>query len=485
MIHTFQISYGLSLADANTCTNRLNEITKKFPGYRIKNFLKIEKKSGHLEFIVPELTGIKVIKLSKFEDSRGFICFRIYFLIEPEILRTGTDTLDMFFCCPKHAKELQTQYAKAIYHLFPEAFTGRAASLLYTSDIYDKSSYTKEEFDHSGLYSLPYLALGSLKRLDLTFDLISKDEDHARLLTEMISRSYYNGFMKIEQKGKNRNKESTEECHDTQYSNGSRAFNVYFKYDKMCAPEYKDRPNINQIKEDARNITRVELPFFVLNRFSLQSKTPLQVPHDAITLGPLPYLANEQIASDIFRKEYCERIGNFDGLKWYKRRIIYDRVNQRTKKHELKKNEGEKIKKIAKAIDKAGSLKAAIELIKAKKHVSGLPRSMTTLTKYRKLAVLNSMIIVPIPNDSKISELSALPSLRKINWGDVTDQIRTRMLPYQSVADTAPDIKPIELYDDILSYLYNLYDEYVSTWNNIWEEALIPVTDENREKYGL
>ena len=104
MVHTFEISYGLSLTDANTCAYRLNERTQAFKGYQLTNFLDIKKKSGFLLFQNPELTGIQTIELIKYEDRSGFVNFRIYFEIEAEILRTGNDTLALYICTPEHAK---------------------------------------------------------------------------------------------------------------------------------------------------------------------------------------------------------------------------------------------------------------------------------------------------------------------------------------------------------------------------------------------
>ena len=134
MIHTFTVSYELSLKDANTCTYRLQERTQAFKGqkYRITNFLDVDREFGRLIFKVPEFPGIKNITLLKITDRNEQRIFRIYFQIEAEILRTGVDTLDLFFCSPEHARELQIQYAKVIYSLFPEAFMGRPASHLAT-----------------------------------------------------------------------------------------------------------------------------------------------------------------------------------------------------------------------------------------------------------------------------------------------------------------------------------------------------------------
>ena len=91
MIHTFQISYALSLSDANLCAYRLNERTRKYEGYKITKFLDISKNRGSLIFTLPELIGIKSIELLKYKDRDTRINFRIYFIIEAQLLLTGTD----------------------------------------------------------------------------------------------------------------------------------------------------------------------------------------------------------------------------------------------------------------------------------------------------------------------------------------------------------------------------------------------------------
>ncbi len=475
MIHTFEVSYGLSLKDANTCVYRLNELTHAYKdkGYLISDFMDVEKKSGRLNFTVPELMGIKNIRMYKFEDRSGYINYRIYFMIEAEIMRTGKDTLDLFFCSSEHAKELQTQYARAIYKLFPEAFTGRSASLLYHSGFAPKETYTEDEFDHGGLYALPYLPLASVRRLDLTFDLVSEDEEHARLLTEMVQKSYYDGHKKNEIEGESKNPENSL-CYDKVYASGSRTFSVYYKYDKMFDEAYKDRSNIKQIQELSKNITRIEMSYTSQNRGNVKSLTWLKVPNGETPLGPLSYLASEQVSFNAFDKEFFGRVGwHPKELKWFKRRELYKEINKLVRNRKIKKTEGMQIKKLAKAIDDEGSLKPVVNLIKSKS--KNLPCSMGTYRKYKNLAMQNGILLTPIPKESKFTELSAMPLFRNFSIWEVTNQDITYLLPYQSVTESAPELEPVkELYDAILSFLYGLYDEYSAYHNNMMKSLYIP-----------
>lgn len=491
MIHTFQISYELSLSDAATCAWALNRrLPKPKPPKYITDFLDIKKKSGYQIFVIPDLTGIRTIEMVKYEDHRDGIKFRIYFQIEAEVLRTGTETLDLYTCSPEHAKQLQTQYAKAIYSLFgAEAFSGRPASLLYTSGFAPRESYAEEEYqEHSGLFSLGYLPFASIKRIDFTYDVVRSSPDDAKLFAYMALQSYYDGRKKQEKKGEQRNPEaSKKECFDKEYASGSKGFSIYYKYDELKDPEFNNRPNIAQVREDARNIVRIELPNFNPDRTKIKSFTWLQVPDDSLPLGPLSYLANEQVPYIAFIKEYCYRVGNGPDLKWYKRRELKERVNELKQQHLLSENEANKIIKISQAIAQGRSQRYSHPLAKAitafkengeiilhKKRdpitkeqvLEKFKCSIATYRKYRDLAIRNGIMLVTIPDSAKFKELSALTVLRNFDHIETGLQLTTHMLPYQSITESAPEMEPVkDLYDAILSFLYSRYDEYAESHN--------------------
>lgn len=495
MIHTLQISYGISLKVANICTRRLNERTHKFNEkmHMITNYLDIkQKKFCHLVFKVPEFPGIKSITMVKYVDHNDNPVYRIYFLIEAEILRTGTDTLDLFFCSPQHAKQLQTQYAKAIFSLFPESFTARPASQLSNTDFAPKKSYVKEEYENynGGLYSLPYLPLASVRRIDFTFDYESEDEEHARLFTEMAGISYYDGHKKKEKIGKNRNKDSDKKCYDREYASGSRSFSFYYKYDKMQDKIYDDRHNIIQIREQSRNVTRTEMSIKSPNRRTLDSLTTLNVPVDAIPLGPLPYLANEQVTMNLFGKEFFDRVGNFDDLQWLTRDDFDKRVNELISNETISATVGNGMIKMSQKISKRGSLNNYVKALKKyneaikgkklKKKDKKFP-SIGTFFNYKKIALQNHLMLTTIPASKSLKQLSLSLNLRHYDHFGLNEVITTRMLPYQSITETAPELEPVkDLYDAILNFLYGLYDQYNAEHNRKWEGAL-----RSAEEFGL
>ena len=71
----------------------------------------------------------------------------------------------------------------------------------------------------------------------------------------------------------------------------------------------------------------------------------------------------------------------------------------------------------------------------------------------------NGIMLTPIPDDSMFTELSAVPSFRNYSMLEVGSQFMTTMLPYQPVAETAPELEPVNvIYDAILSFLSERYD---------------------------
>lgn len=493
MIHTLQTSYGITIEVANTLTYRLNERTHKYDEkmYMVANYLnKDRKRLGHLVFKVPEYPGIKSITMVKYVDHDDNLKYRIYFLIEAEILRTGTDTLDLFFASPEHAKQLQTQYAKAIFNLFgTEPFTGRPASQLYNTDFAPRDSYLPDEFENynGGYYALPYLSLASVRRIDFTLDYLSKDEAHATLFTEMLSKSYYDGHKKIEKTGKSQNEASDKKCFDKEYASASRGFSVYGKHDKMMAEKYNDRPNIAQIREDSRNVTRIEMPIKSPDRRLLKSITTLKVPDNAIPLGPLPYLASEQITARLLNTEFIHRVGNFKDLKWLTRDGFDKIINKKIRTKEISGTVGNGLIKMSQAVSKRGSLKKYVDALKKynesirdkkiKKKDKKFP-SIGTFFNYKKIAMLNGLMLPTIPANRPLKELRVGLNFRNFIFDDLNGVIITYMLPYEPVTESAPELEPVkDMYDSILKFLYGLYDQYNAEWNAKVKAAMIPAEE--------
>ena len=154
------------------------------------------------------------------------------------------------------------------------------------------------------------------------------------------------------------------------------------------------------------------------------------------------------------------------------------------KQHKIKAIEKDTLIKISQAISQEQSLKKVINAFKKEGEIT-LHRkrdknnkqvkevfkcSIGRYKKYRDMAIQNGIMLVTIPGSRTIKELSAIPRLRNFDFSEVSSQAITKMLPYQS--GSIPELP--ELYDDIIGFLYGLYDNYNSKWNNRIEAISVP-----------
>ena len=209
----------------------------------------------------------------------------------------------------------------------------------------------------------------------------------------------------------------------------------------------------------------------------------------------MPYLANEQVPFIAFIKEYYERVGNGPDLKWYKRTKLNTELGRLKRQHMITANAHTMMRKISQAIAQGRSQRYSHPLAKAitafkENGEIVLHKKRDPITKeqiletfkctygqynrYRKLAMDNGIMLVTIPDSAKFDELSALTVLRNYESGLLGSQVITRMLPYQPVTETAPELEPVkDTYDAILEFLYGLYDEYAESHNAGYEAVKI------------
>ena len=250
----------------------------------------------------------------------------------------------------------------------------------------------------------------------------------------------------------------------------------------MMSDEYNDRSNIAQIREDSRNVVRIEMPIKSPDRNTIKSLTWLQIPDDAITLGPLPYLATEQVPINLFEKEFFGRVGNAHDLKWYTRDELDKKINKMIRKNEISEHKGHTLSKITAAISKRGSLNTYIRALKKyqatkdkkKKNDKKPFLTMKAFNDYKDFAMQNGMMLATIPAKHGVPELSAYLNLRNFDHAETGSQLTTHMPSYQSVTEFAPEMEPAkDLYDAILEFLYGLYDQYVEGHNADFEAVKI------------
>ena len=263
----------------------------------------------------------------------------------------------------------------------------------------------------------------------------------------------------------------------------------------MMDPVYDSRPNIAQDRAAAHNVARIEVSILNPARTTVKSMTWLHVPVDMIPLGPLPYLANEQVFFIAFFKEHAYHIGNGPDLKWYKREELKKQLNNLVRRERITKDAKNFMIKISQAISQGRSkndsysLKKAItafkengkiELHKKRNKNKEQVREEFKCTigqynYYKNLAMNNGIMLVTIPDSWHVKEFPVQPPLRNFDRLEVGAQKTTHMLTYQSISEyDAPELEPVkDLYDSILKFLYCKYDQYAASHNADYEAAKI------------
>lgn len=317
MVHTFEILYIMNQRAATYCAFKLNQKAcaykidkrskeeKRMTRAEIRAFLRqihIRKKYECIKFKGFSIPGIHQMNLLKYKEAPGN--YFLYIMIEPEVLLTGENTLDVFVCSAPNVKQLQTNYAEAIYTLFPKAFEGRPP--LSQVRFHDQKRVHPDEWKNWGLYNTPYLPLAITSRIDFCADY---KLENAALYVEMISKSYYRSRKK-NVKLKNLNPFSEDKSHDTLFYDKTSGFCIYDKGNKMWSHDYDNMHNIAQIREDAKDVIRIERPFYKVSKQKLLSLTGLPIPkaeegsEAPLTLGPLLLMYDERVGLKTLFKEY-------------------------------------------------------------------------------------------------------------------------------------------------------------------------------------
>ena len=118
MVHTFEILYMLNRRESVYCAYKLNQrvnADEKRSSEAIRAFLRkihIRRKYEGIQFKGLRIPGIHQIDLLKYKNAPG--SFYLYITIEPEVLITGENTLEVYYCGFANMVELQTKYAQAI-----------------------------------------------------------------------------------------------------------------------------------------------------------------------------------------------------------------------------------------------------------------------------------------------------------------------------------------------------------------------------------
>lgn len=328
MIHTFEILYILNRRAATYCAFKLNQrvnTAEKKSNVEIRRFLRtihIRRNSEGIRFKGLRIPGIHEMDLLKMKNAPG--SFFLYIMIEPEVLLTGENTLDVFFCSIPNAKHLQSKYAQAIFELFPKAFEGRPP--LQQVRFHDQPEIHEDEWKLGGLFMIPYLALALISRIDFC---ANYKLDNASLYVEMVRKSYYHPRRK-NVKFKNLNPYSELKGNDTLFYDKTSGFCIYDKGSKMWSHGYDRMHNIAQIREEAENVIRIERPFYKVTKTKLMRLTGLKIPEARVCeeaplkLGPMPFLIDEGSGLKTIFDEYKQCVLGIKRTKLHE----YDIVNR-------------------------------------------------------------------------------------------------------------------------------------------------------------
>ena len=373
MIHTFEILYILNRRAAIYCAHRLNQrvnASKRKDPDDIKKFLRqthIRKKYEGLQFKGLRLPGIHQIDLLKYKKVPGN--FFLYITIEPEVLLTKENTMDVYYCSVPNAKQLQTEYAKAIYVLFPRAFEGRPN--LEQVRYADQKTIHPDEWKNYTLYWLPYLPLSILTRVDFC---VNYKLDNANLYVELIRKSYYSSRKK-EKKFKNLNPFSEDKSHDSLFYDKTSGFCIYNKYNKMMDPKKDYMHNIEVIREEAKDVIRIERPFYKISKPKLYSLVGIHIPkaiegeEAPLKLGPLPLIYDESVGLRTIFKEYVtnvlgikrtrvkEYLAHHGEFKWVSLKRLPRELDRRLEAGQITRHNHDTVLKMAYAVSRARSVK--------------------------------------------------------------------------------------------------------------------------------
>ena len=346
MIHTFEIQYRLNKTCATYCTSRLNQIGRDYGAVngKIRYHSNTETNSflnGSTSFLIYRMEhialGLHHIKLIKMQDDNTLPDYYIRFRVEPEVLLTQQYSLNLFQCNENNYDALQARYAKIIYRLFPTVFDHRPIINAY--DIMSDAERIQfhhlesngrclmlrgEElstYEYRYLYSLPYLALAKVVRVDYTLDFHC---DHPDLYLELAKKSFCDT-------GKIR-KDRNQSEFLAAYNKTATGFVIYDKHKKYMLPRYDEKPHIEELRQAAVNVMRIEFTFKSKDRQQQIKFTRMNIPSGGRALntpihcncGLMPFIIKD-LGSTRLREEYYKHVG---GGQWVSDYYFEKTVNE-------------------------------------------------------------------------------------------------------------------------------------------------------------
>lgn len=336
MIHTFEIYYELNYRSAAYCVGNLNRIAREYgpvngrPRYfsdtKINEYLTGDRKS--LRFSTEFLfLGLHHIKFTKMPLPDGRATYYIYFRIEPEVLLTQEYSLNLFQCNENNFDALQSRYGEIVYQIFPRSMEQRpiegsidfmpVAERRYIRDLEYRIKYGElageelEIYRFRHLFSLPYLGLARIARVDFTVDFRC---DHPDIYLRLAKQSY------VDNASRKRKLYLKKGKYLAAYNKTVDGFLIYDKQKKYMLPRFDNKPNIEELRRAAANVMRIEYVFKCRSRREQLRFTRLNHPAKGQTeyestpglCGLMPYIIQD-VGAERLRNEYYRLIG---GGQW-------------------------------------------------------------------------------------------------------------------------------------------------------------------------
>ncbi len=348
MIHTFEIYYPLNRRSAVYCVANLNRIAREYgpqngkPRYfsdaYVHEFLdgNLNSLIYHTEFL---FLGLHHIKFTKKPITASSALYFIYFRIEPEVFITHNYSLNLFQCNENNYDALQSRFGEVVYQIFPKAIEHRPleGSIIdclpdeeerrYARDLefrYDLQQLNRDELEFYRfryIYSILYLGLAKIARVDYTADFHCEYPD---TFIKLVRRSY------VDHDRKKRKLYLNNDNYLAAYHKTVDGFVIYGKQKKYMLSRYDEKPNIEQLRQAAANVIRIEYVWKCRDRKKQIQFTRLNLPaRGQITYvstpslcGMMPYIIQD-IGAGKLREEYYKHIG---GGQWMSDYHWYDKT---------------------------------------------------------------------------------------------------------------------------------------------------------------
>ncbi len=344
MIHTFTIYFPLNRQSAGYCVTNLNRIAREYAPQNgrvryhsdavVREYLDgdLNTLNYSMEFLY---LGLHQIKFTKKRMTDRYTSYYIYFRIEPEVFISRQYSLNLFQCNENNYDALQSRFGEVAYRLFPRAIEHRPIEesiidcltaeerryLRRLEEGYYLQQLDREELElyrMRHLFSLLYLGLAKISRVDYTADFYC---DHPGLYMELAQKSY------VDNKTKKRKVHLEKGTSLAAYYKNVDGFLIYNKQKKYMLADYDDKPNIDELRQAAANIMRVEYVFESRDRRTQLKFTKLCLPRrGAVTYvstyslcGMMPYIIQDLGASRL-RDNYYAHIGGGQWMSdyhWY------------------------------------------------------------------------------------------------------------------------------------------------------------------------